>query len=188
MSLGLGSCCWWCCRRCLPSQQDPSTILSKEELKAFVYQVLHDTHDNKSSMLQDILQQKRTEIQELNGYVVRIGQRYGLECPIHQELVERIQKLEANSQDDNDNDNDTPNNNRNPNQGSSIGWEDPVGKVDWYGVYYCDYYSQHGIVDDTLGCYGQDIVLLISNPSERIGRVRRVPRTHWYIGRLPLKD
>lgn len=108
----------------LPSQQDPSTILSKEELKAFVYQVLHDTHDNKSSMLQDILQQKRTEIQELNGYVVRIGQRYGLECPIHQELVERIQKLEANSQDDNDNDNDTPNNNRNPNQGSSIGWEE----------------------------------------------------------------
>eukprot|EP00545_Synedropsis_sp_CCMP1620_P000832 CAMPEP_0119005130 /NCGR_PEP_ID=MMETSP1176-20130426/1544_1 /TAXON_ID=265551 /ORGANISM="Synedropsis recta cf, Strain CCMP1620" /LENGTH=309 /DNA_ID=CAMNT_0006956903 /DNA_START=1 /DNA_END=927 /DNA_ORIENTATION=+ len=52
---------------CYPQELRPDL------LQGFVDQVIADTMDNKSSMLQDVLRKKRTEIDYLNGYVVKKG-------------------------------------------------------------------------------------------------------------------
>ena len=42
---------------------------------------------NKPSMLQHVEQGKRTEIDALNGAIVRLGQRLGVPTPYHEALV-----------------------------------------------------------------------------------------------------
>lgn len=49
---------------------------------------------NLSSMLQDILKGKKTEIDYLNGAVVRLGKRYGVKCPVNGALVTIIKEME----------------------------------------------------------------------------------------------
>jgi len=69
--------------------------LDEDSLRRFVVQVIDDTKENKSSMLQDVLHQKRTEIDHLNGYIVRKGRSLGIECPANEDLVSRIKELPA---------------------------------------------------------------------------------------------
>jgi 2-dehydropantoate 2-reductase len=42
---------------------------------------------NLSSMHQDMLKGKKTEIDYLNGAVVELGKKYGIECPVNEALV-----------------------------------------------------------------------------------------------------
>jgi 2-dehydropantoate 2-reductase len=49
---------------------------------------------NLSSMQQDLLKGRRTEIDFLNGAVVRLGQTYGVECPVNQALTMIITAME----------------------------------------------------------------------------------------------
>ncbi len=49
---------------------------------------------NLSSMQQDLLKGRRTEIDFLNGAVVRLGARYGIECPVNQALAAIITAME----------------------------------------------------------------------------------------------
>ncbi len=67
--------------------------LDEVSLRQFVGQVILDTKDNKSSMLQDVLQEKRTEIDHLNNYIVQKGRSLGLECPANEDVVSRILEL-----------------------------------------------------------------------------------------------
>ena len=67
---------------------------SVDELRAFVAQVIRDTHANKSSMCQDIANNQRTEIDHLNGYIVRKGRELKLECPTNEDICQRIQELQ----------------------------------------------------------------------------------------------
>ncbi|KAG7363129.1 2-dehydropantoate 2-reductase [Nitzschia inconspicua] len=60
----------------------------------FVNQVIRDTSTNKSSMYQDIVHGHRTEIDHLNGYVVRKGRDLGIQCPANEDIVERIKEKE----------------------------------------------------------------------------------------------
>ena len=71
-----------------------STVLL-ESMRTFVTQAIKDTRDNKSSMYQDIITGQRTEIDDLNGYVVRKGKTIGKCCPTNEELCRRITKLQA---------------------------------------------------------------------------------------------
>jgi 2-dehydropantoate 2-reductase len=64
-----------------------------QQLQENVLQIIHETANNKSSMLQDVLAQRQTEIDFLNGYIVQACKRHGLSCPANQELVKRIQEL-----------------------------------------------------------------------------------------------
>jgi 2-dehydropantoate 2-reductase len=49
---------------------------------------------NLSSMQQDLLKGRRTEIDFLNGAVVRLGERYGIPCPVNQALTAIIRQME----------------------------------------------------------------------------------------------
>ncbi len=50
---------------------------------------------NISSMLQDLIKGRPTEIDYLNGAVVRLGKRYGLECPVNEALAKIIKAMET---------------------------------------------------------------------------------------------
>ena len=75
-----------------------SGIPSIDEMLKFVTQTILATRDNKSSMYQDILkgqQHQRTEIDHLNGYVVRKGKEMSFDCPANIDLCSRIAELTA---------------------------------------------------------------------------------------------
>jgi len=79
------------------SPSPPPPPLSVEEVTAFCRQVMVDTAENQSSMLQDVLGGRRTEIEYLNGYVVRLGtEQHGIPCPANQQLCERIRDITSN--------------------------------------------------------------------------------------------
>jgi 2-dehydropantoate 2-reductase len=61
--------------------------------------VCEATADNVSSMLADILAQKRTEIDYLNGAIVRQADSLGLKAPVNALLVDIIKTLESGYQD-----------------------------------------------------------------------------------------
>jgi 2-dehydropantoate 2-reductase len=54
---------------------------------------------NLSSMQQDLLKGRRTEIEFLNGAVARLGATYGLACPVNQALANIIRAMTAGSAD-----------------------------------------------------------------------------------------
>ena len=49
---------------------------------------------NISSMQQDILKGRKTEIDYLNGAVAQLGRKYGIECPANEALAEIIKSME----------------------------------------------------------------------------------------------
>jgi 2-dehydropantoate 2-reductase len=52
------------------------------------------TSRNIASMRQDLLKRKPTEIEHMNGAVVRLGARHGIACPVNEALVAMIKALE----------------------------------------------------------------------------------------------
>jgi len=63
--------------------------------------VLRDTAHNRSSMLQDVESATntnsstviQTEVDYLSGYVVRMGKKHGIECPVNKELCDKVRAL-----------------------------------------------------------------------------------------------
>lgn len=68
---------------------------SGEETLHKVRQVCRVTSSNQSSMLQDILKGRLTEIDVINGAVVRKGAENGIPTPVNLMLTELIKALEA---------------------------------------------------------------------------------------------
>lgn len=64
--------------------------LTVDETLRFIHQVLRDTTDNYSSMVQDVRSHRRTEVDYLNGYVVRQGQAMGVDCHLHRQLWDEV--------------------------------------------------------------------------------------------------
>ncbi|CAB9497714.1 dehydropantoate 2-reductase [Seminavis robusta] len=62
----------------------------------FVHQVIADNFENRTSMQQDVWHKRQTEIDFLNGYIVRAGDLHGIACPTNLELREQLLQLEAN--------------------------------------------------------------------------------------------
>ena len=71
------------------------STLDPVRVTEFVRQVIHDNVDNHSSMQQDVYHQRRTEIEFLNGYIVRSGMQFGFDCPVNRELRDRVVAIEA---------------------------------------------------------------------------------------------
>jgi 2-dehydropantoate 2-reductase len=78
-----------------PQQKVQADELTAASLQKYVEQVVTDTAANKSSMLQDVLAQRQTEIDYLSGYVVRRGRALGIECPANEELWTQVRSLTA---------------------------------------------------------------------------------------------
>lgn len=49
---------------------------------------------NKSSMLQDILKGKKTEIMQMNGAVAELGKKHGIKCQVNENITQIIQWME----------------------------------------------------------------------------------------------
>lgn len=69
--------------------------LDKQLLHNRVYQVIRLTAGNFSSMHQDIAHQRRTEIDQINGYICERAQAHGLSAPVNADLWTRVKQLEA---------------------------------------------------------------------------------------------
>ncbi|MEM8593417.1 MAG: ketopantoate reductase family protein [Pseudomonadota bacterium] len=65
-----------------------------DALKA-VYTVLENTYENHSSMHQDVNKQRLTEIEFINGYVVRLAQKHTLACLENKAAYDAIKAIEA---------------------------------------------------------------------------------------------
>ena len=66
----------------------------QEFLDVFYGKLVPDTAGHKSSMLQDIAAGKRTEIEALNGAVLRLAREHGLEVPYNQAVYNLIKFIE----------------------------------------------------------------------------------------------
>ncbi|MDD5130615.1 MAG: 2-dehydropantoate 2-reductase [Candidatus Omnitrophica bacterium] len=62
---------------------------------AKVEAVCEGTQNNLSSMLQDILRKKRTEIDFINGVIVRLGQELGIDVPTNKFLLDLVKTIES---------------------------------------------------------------------------------------------
>lgn len=62
---------------------------------AKVEAVCENTSVNISSMLQDVLKKKRTEIDFINGVIVRLGQELGIAVPTNRLLVDLVKTIES---------------------------------------------------------------------------------------------
>ena len=54
------------------------------------------TGSNRSGMLVDVLNKKRTEIDFINGAVVKLGKKYGIPTPVNETLTAAVKGLERN--------------------------------------------------------------------------------------------
>ncbi|MFX0090330.1 MAG: ketopantoate reductase family protein [Candidatus Hodarchaeota archaeon] len=59
-----------------------------------VLETLNDTKENRSSMLQDVKNRKKTEINFINGQIVKIGKKFNLQTPYNQLLTILIRTKE----------------------------------------------------------------------------------------------
>ena len=66
-----------------------------DEFRDYFYgKQLPDTFEHRASTLQDIEKHHKTEIDTLNGCIVRIGKKYGVATPTHTMIVELIKGIE----------------------------------------------------------------------------------------------
>ncbi len=69
--------------------------LSYEDPLTKVEAVCEATANNISSMLQDVLKKKRTEIDSINGIIVRLAEELGIAVPVNSMLVDLVKTIEA---------------------------------------------------------------------------------------------
>ncbi len=62
-----------------------------KEVIDLVRKVCMDTGDNISSMLQDRIKRNRTEIEYINGSIIRFGKKTGIETPVNQTLCNLVE-------------------------------------------------------------------------------------------------
>ena len=68
--------------------------LPEHDLYDWLLEVCRNTAENLSPMLQDILNNRPTEIEALNGAIYVMGKHKGVSAPVHQTMTEMIRLLE----------------------------------------------------------------------------------------------
>ena len=56
-----------------------------------IRQVADNTAANQSSMLKDVLHRRRTELEALNGYLLKLANENGYAMPINQDIYQQLQ-------------------------------------------------------------------------------------------------
>jgi len=75
---------------------DATSKLTATSLQSFVMQAIEDTANNRSSMWQDIMASRPTEIDYLNGHIVQQGFQFGVPCPVNRGLWKEVRALTTN--------------------------------------------------------------------------------------------
>ncbi|QYJ79492.1 ketopantoate reductase family protein [Shewanella acanthi] len=70
-------------------------LLDKSYLQQRVYQVIQLTAENFSSMHQDVAHKRRTEIDQINGYICERARVHNLSAPTNEKVWQQIKQLEA---------------------------------------------------------------------------------------------
>ncbi|MCJ1367692.1 hypothetical protein MMC16_006826 [Acarospora aff. strigata] len=79
--------------RTLPELRDVPNVrlrFAPSRLESIAVSVMTKTSENVSSMLQDVRKGKRTEIDYINGYVVRRGEELGVKCVMNYMLLQLV--------------------------------------------------------------------------------------------------
>ncbi|SJN56131.1 2-dehydropantoate 2-reductase [Vibrio ruber DSM 16370] len=71
-----------------------SIPVNLEQLTAHIYQVIHATSKNQSSMHQDVYYRRKTEIDFITGYLIRSATKHGIAVPENDTLYQHIKTLE----------------------------------------------------------------------------------------------
>lgn len=66
----------------------------KAQLVDYIYGIIHSTASNYSSMLQDIRNKRRTEIDYITGYLIKQARAHGLSTPENDRLYHFIKQRE----------------------------------------------------------------------------------------------
>ncbi len=69
-------------------------ILPEEDVLEYVLEIVRNTSENRSSMLQDIDKRRPTEVDYINGAFYTYGKEVGVETPVNLELVRAVHKIE----------------------------------------------------------------------------------------------
>jgi len=67
--------------------------LTISQVKRNIEKIAADTHANLSSMLQDVRAGKKTEIEHINGYLIKLAGQHQIELPQHARIVQDIKAL-----------------------------------------------------------------------------------------------
>ena len=83
----------------LLNEQSPDTLDLKDQAMyqadQKMFQVMYqDMHTAKASMLQDLEKGKKTEVTMINGFVCQTGDKYGIDTPFTDKVVEIVTKIE----------------------------------------------------------------------------------------------
>ncbi|MDX1589346.1 MAG: 2-dehydropantoate 2-reductase [Oleiphilaceae bacterium] len=81
------------CREISAVAREEGFVMTPEALETRILAVCHSTSENISSMLQDIRAGKPSEIDFINGYIVRRAQALGIATPVNRELVSGVMDL-----------------------------------------------------------------------------------------------
>lgn len=66
---------------------------SNDFLLSKIYDVARKTARNRSSMLSDVINKRKTEIDYINGYIVKLGKEYNVTTITHQALIQQVKAL-----------------------------------------------------------------------------------------------
>lgn len=69
-------------------------LLHRRQMWDLIHEVCRQTSENFSSMLQDLNHRRPTEIDYLNGAIVRLGEKHQKKMPVNAEWVQRIREKE----------------------------------------------------------------------------------------------
>jgi 2-dehydropantoate 2-reductase len=81
------------CRECERVARAAEILLPYRSMATRARRVAADTSKNTSSMLQDVMRGRRTEIREINGYFCRIGRTLGVGTVLNDMLVSTVEAM-----------------------------------------------------------------------------------------------
>ncbi|MCM2680550.1 ketopantoate reductase family protein [Echinimonas agarilytica] len=82
------------CTQACEVVQHAGIDICPEQMINTVFDVATATAHNKSSMLQDVLHHRTTEIDYINGYIVACAEQFHVDVPNHQTIVQHIKQIE----------------------------------------------------------------------------------------------
>ena len=71
------------------------TVCDFDQVWAAVMRCLHAVKRNFSSMNRDVHCQRQTEVEQINGFVVALGERYNIDVSFNRFVVDAIREMES---------------------------------------------------------------------------------------------